>query len=202
MKNTLLTGVFGGSFDPIHNGHVALAMAAIKEVNLDRLIVMPTKVQPFKRDKKVTDDFHRLNMVRLAFEDVPTVQVSDYEIRHTKVSYTHATLNHLKTIYPDDKIYFIMGTDSMLTLEKWYKGEELLRDFSFIVSYRPGYKEHELDEKIRYYENTYGTEIVKILSVMPDVSSTEIRNLCEEEQSIAHLVPEKVERYIHAERLY
>lgn len=202
MNNTLLIGVLGGSFDPIHNGHVALARAAIKEACLDKLIVMPTKVQPFKQNRKVTEDFHRLNMVSLAFEDTDNVEVSDYEIKHTKISYTHATLNHLKKIYPNDRIYFIMGTDSLLTLEKWFKGEELLRDFAFIVSFRPGYKEHELDEKIRYYEKIYGTEIIKILSVMPDVSSTEIRNLCEEEKSISELVPKKVERYIYAEGLY
>jgi len=202
VNNTLLTGVFGGSFDPIHNGHVALARAAIKEIELDRLIVMPTKVQPFKKDKQVTEDSHRLNMVKLAFENDEKVHVSDYEIKHTKVSYTFATLTHLRELYPNDKIYFIMGTDSMLTLERWFKGEELLRDFSFIVSYRPGYKEHELDEKIKYYETVYGTEIKKILSVMPDVSSTEIRDLCEENKSISHLVPKSVERYIYAEGLY
>ena len=198
----MVIGVLGGTFDPIHLGHTTLGKAALKEVALDKLIVMPTAIQPFKQNRKVAQDKHRLNMAKLAFMECERVQISTYEIDKGDVSYSYETMTHLKSIYPNDEIFFVMGTDSFITVEKWYKGGELLRDFPFIVSSRPGYPERELDNQIRFYKEDYGTKIIKLRAKMPDISSTEIRDAALSGDRINYLVPEKVERYIVDNDLY
>lgn len=195
-------GVLGGTFDPVHNGHIALARAALMQANLKKLIVMPAHVQPFKLGNEISDDHHRLEMAKLAFADMPEAEVSDYEIVHTEVSYTYDTLCSLKEMYPDDEIAFIMGTDSFLALDTWYMGRELLEQFSFLVSVRPGYRESELEDKIEEFRRLYDTNVEKLVMTMPDVSSTEIRTRYESGLSNAGNVPDLIERYIYEHGLY
>ena len=180
-------GVLGGTFDPIHNGHVALGLAAMEEVELDKLIVMPAHIQPFKQHKKIAQDVHRLAMAQLAFKGREGVEVSDYELTKGDISYSYDTMAYLKTLYPYDELYFVMGTDSFLKVDRWYKGESLLEEFSFIVSSRPGYPEKVLEAKIRFLEEDYGTEI---------------REAALFGESISHLVPKPVEDYIYENGLY
>ena len=142
-------GILGGTFDPVHIGHISLGTAAISEANLEKLIVMPAYIQPFKQGKRVTDDEHRLAMTRLAFENVTKSEISTLEIDRMRISYTFDTLSELKKQYPDKELFFITGTDSFMQVHSWYKGVELLKNFSFIVSSRPGYMEDELNEKIK-----------------------------------------------------
>lgn len=201
-ENISKTGILGGTFDPIHKGHVALGEAAMREVGLDKLIVMPARIQPFKQGKKVTEDYHRQAMVLLAFEGEDNVTVSEYEMNNMRVSYTYDTLTYLRKELPHDKLYFIMGTDSMLHVEKWYKGIDLLKNFAFIVSVRPGYKEEELELCISGLIKKYGTEIIKIDSPMPDISSTKVRELIKNGKNYSELVPLAVERYIKENGLY
>lgn len=195
-------GILGGTFDPVHMGHKVLGEAAIKEANLRMLIVMPARIQPFKQGKRVTEDYHRKVMAELTFEDMKDVIVSDYELNNTVISYTYDTLAYLKKIYPDDTLYFIMGTDSFLDVEDWYKGVDLLKNFSFAVSVRPGYREAELHDKIEEFRLKYNTEVIKIHTQMPDVSSTEIRRKIAMGDSVSHLLSEDVERYIKKHGLY
>ena len=187
-------GVLGGSFDPIHLGHRSLGCAAVREVALDKLIVMPTHIQPFKQNKKVAQDKHRLAMVRLAFDGCEQIEVSDYEIKKGDVSYSYETMSHLRDIYPNDELFFIMGADSFINVDKWYKGENLLSEF--------GYPEKELEAKIRFYKEDYGTKIIRLRAKMPDISSTEIRETAMAGDPISHLVPIKVDAYITRNRLY
>lgn len=202
QRNSRAIGVLGGTFDPVHNGHKTLAKAALEQGNLKKLIVMPAHVQPFKLGKEISDNSHRLAMTKLAFEDMPEVEVSDYEIQHTDISYTYETLCKLQEVYPDDELAFIMGTDSFLNLDTWYMGRELLEEFSFLVSVRPGYRESELEQKIEEFRRLYHTKVEKLVMEMPDISSTEIRTKYEMGISIKEDVPETVERYIHEHRLY
>ena len=195
-------GILGGSFDPIHLGHKSLGEAAIRELNLKKLIVMPAKIQPFKQDRQVTPAYQRKIMAELAFIGNEKVDVSDYEIEKSDVSYTYDTLTYLKQYFPDDQLYFILGTDSFIQINKWYKGIELLQNFSFAVSTRPGYKEKELEETILKYKQKYNSEVVKIESNMPDISSTEIRARIKAGESASDLIPYSVERYIKENELY
>ena len=172
-------GVLGGTFDPIHLGHRTLGLAAVEEVALDKLIVMPAHIHPFKQ-----------------------AEISDYEIKKGDISYSYETMSHLRSIYPDDELFFIMGADSFINVEKWYKGEELLEEFGFIVSSRPGYPEKELESKMKFYKMDYDTKIIRLMTKMPDISSTEIRETALAGESIRHLVPAVVEKYIQINGLY
>lgn len=163
---------------------------------------MPAKMQPFKKGKKVAEPHHRMTMAQLAFKGNTKVEVSDYEMANTEISYTYDTLTYLRGVYPEDTLYFIMGTDSFLQLDTWYKGVDLLKTSSFAVSVRPGYREEELEERIGYYRKEYGTRVSKIYAKMPDVSSTEVRNRLKSGEDASDLLPEAVERYIYENGLY
>ena len=195
-------GVLGGSFDPVHNAHVALGEAALKEAGLRKLIVMPARIQPFKQNKKAAAKRCRLEMTKLAFQGRENVEVSDYELSRDGVSYTVKTLEYLRGLYPDDEIFFICGTDSFLEIESWHMGREILADFSLAVSVRPGYREDELTRKIEEYEKKYGTNVVRIKAEMPPISSTMVRNRLAEGESVRGLVPDEVEEYVSAHGLY
>ncbi len=195
-------GVLGGTFDPVHMAHIALGMAAITEANLEKLIVMPAYIQPFKQQNRVTDDEQRLEMARLAFAEVGHAEVSTLETDRAEVSYTYDTLTELKKIYAQSEIFFITGTDAFIIIDTWYKGVDLLRNFSFVVSVRPGCREDELNAKIAEYKEKYGTNVVKLTAEMPDISSSMIRQRYREGKPAKGLVPEKVERYIEEHGLY
>ena len=201
-KNEGRIGILGGTFDPVHNGHVALGKAAIRQGSLRKLIVMPAKVQPFKLGREITEDVHRLEMCRRAFAGDERMEVSDYEMIHTSISYTYDTLAYLKTIYPDDELFFIMGTDSFLELESWYKGVDLLENFSFMVSVRPGYREEDLQRKIQEYRQHYQADVIEITEEMPDISSTTIKARLSRDCSVRDMIPAAVERYIYEHKLY
>ena len=201
-EKTNRIGILGGTFDPVHMAHVALGRAAVTEAGLSKLIIMPAYIQPFKLGKRVTDDEHRLAMARLAFEEIENAEISTLETDRMRVSYTYDTLAELKESYPEDEIFFITGTDSFISVDTWYKGIDLLHNFSFIVSARPGCRETELNAKILEYKEKHGTNIIKLTSVMPDISSSAIRKKYKEGQPVTGLVPEKVERYITEHGLY
>ena len=197
------TGVFGGSFDPVHLGHLGLAKDAITEAGLDKVIFVPAKLQPFKLDKKVTPGEDRLAMLKLAIEGIDKLEVSEYELNKDSVSYTYLTLRAMKEMLGDDvQMYFITGTDSFIKIEDWKNSEELLRNFSYIVGSRPEYKKDELKECIEKVRNKYGTEVIVINNTELDISSTEIRNRLEAGEKADDLIPAEVERYIRENGLY
>jgi len=197
------TGVFGGSFDPVHLGHLGLAKDAITEAGLDKVIFVPAKLQPFKLDKKVTPGEDRLAMLKLAIEGIEGLEVSEYELNSDRISYTYLTLRAMSEILGNEtKMYFITGTDSFLKIKEWKNAEELLRDFSYIVGARPGYKKDELKISIEEVQQEYGTEVIVINNTEFDISSTEIRNRLEAGERADDLIPAEVERYIRKHDLY
>ncbi len=196
-------GVLGGSFDPCHRGHINLAVDAKEQMNLDEVILMPTRIQPFKQDKKVADANHRVNMLKEAIKECSGLSVSTWEIDQKTVSYTYKTLEALKKIKGEDaEIYFISGTDSFINIESWKNGKDMLRKHKFIVGVRPGYRLNELDEAIAKAKKIYGTDVHKIDNRRFHISSTEIRDRLKNNQSISDLVTDSVERYILENGLY
>ena len=197
------TGILGGSFDPVHLGHIGLAEDAKNLAGLDEVLLIPAKHQPFKLDKKMAEDHHRLEMIRLATEGIDGLIPCDYELQQEQISYTYKTLeaiSHMKG--PDTKLYFITGTDSLLQIHRWKNAEEMLRTYRFIVGSRPGYKEDELAECIETLKRDYNTDVIKVDNRRRDISSTEIRERMEQGQPLTGLVPEAVERYIKTHGLY
>ena len=204
-------GILGGSFDPVHLGHIGLALDARKNADLHEVVFVPARIQPFKQDRKVTSGEDRLAMLRLALSQYDELTVSSTELDHEGVSYTYLTLRRLQEFYDDvasrkgydmAKLYFITGTDSLLKLDTWMNATELLHKYSYIVGSRPGYLQEELEEMMEYLLDEYGTEIINLPQMQMDVSSTEIRRRIADGQPLTGRVPESVERYIAEHGLY
>lgn len=203
MTEAIRIGILGGSFDPVHLGHIGLAKDAKCEAGLEKVLFIPAKLQPFKLDKKVTPGEDRLAMLDLAIKDIPGMEISAYELESDSISYTYLTLRAMKQVFGDKaKLYFITGTDSFLKIEKWKNAGELLEDFSYIIGTRPGYKEEELNICIERIRGKYDTEILKINNTQLDISSTEIRERLENGESADDLIPAEVGRYIIEHGLY
>ena len=195
-------GILGGSFDPFHKGHLSIAETAVKELDLSKLLLIPTKVSTFKMGKKMASEGDRVAMVKLAARENDKFKVSTIEIDKGSVSYTYKTLAAVKAANPDDEIWFLMGTDSFLSLENWYKGKELLKHYNFAVASRPGFDISVIEKMATKYMEKYGA-IVKVLNNDKfDVSSTEIKEAIKSGRSISTLVPKSIERYIYEHGLY
>jgi len=196
-------GLIGGTFDPVHRGHISLAVDAMEQAQLDEVIFMPAGHQPFKLDKRIAPAADRVAMLKIAAAGVPGLAVSELETSSDEVSYTYLTLDRVrKMLGPDYRLYFITGTDTFLKLQIWRRSEELLSMNSFIVGSRPGYREDELEKCIRAMKDIYGTETILINNRRLDISATEIRERAAAGESITEMVPEGVEEYIKEHGLY
>jgi nicotinate-nucleotide adenylyltransferase len=196
-------GIIGGTFDPVHYGHLILAEQSRIEASLDYVIFMPAMVQPFKLNMKSAEGDHRYAMLQEAIAGNPHFSVSRKELDSPEVSYTINTLKECRTEFgADTEIYFIIGTDAFLSLEKWYAAEDLLEGFSFAIGTRPGYRDEERKALVSRLREQYGTKIVEIHNPEIEISSTDIKNRIREGKSIKYLVPERVEDYIYRNGLY
>lgn len=182
----------GGTFDPIHCGHLLAAEQAREQAGLDEIWFMPTHVPPHKERESLTLAHHRLQMVQLAVSDHQVFRVTDIEFERKGPSYTYDTMTQLIRQFPDCRFSFIMGGDMVKILPKWYQYQELIHMVRFIGLARPG---TELDLK--------SSEDVTFVE-MPvwDISSTMIREKAAARKSIRYLVPDAVERYIKENRIY
>ena len=195
-------GILGGTFDPVHLGHINLAIDAKAQAGLDKVIFVPAKLQPFKLDKNVTAGEHRLAMIKEAIDGIDGLEVSPYELEAEGISYTYLTVRAMKKRFGTDaRLYFITGTDSFLKIETWKNTEELIRSCSYIIGTRPGYRKQELDICIERIRRDYNTEVINIDNTQFDISSTEIRKRLESGLPCSDLIPEKTERYITANGL-
>ena len=201
-------GVFGGTFDPVHNGHVELARQAIKECELDELIVVPVNEQPLKLDRKLAPNIHRFKMLDLAFANDEKISISGIEMEKGDVSYTIDTLRlikqHYENIYEGEnvEVWFVVGIDAFSKVEIWKDADELLKEFPFIIGTRPGYKETEQKEFIAYVRKNFGATITTVDNAQIPISSTEIKKCIRTGKSCMEALPHEVERYIIANRLY
>ncbi|MEL7656058.1 MAG: nicotinate-nucleotide adenylyltransferase [Bacillota bacterium] len=196
-------GIIGGTFDPVHYGHLILAEQARVEASLDRVIFMPAMVQPFKLNAKIADGDHRYAMLLEAVNGNPYFSVSRRELDSSEISYTINTLQGCKEEYGSDtELYFIIGTDAFLNLEKWYAAEELMANFCFIIGTRPGYKEQELKRMLERIRENFGTKVIEINNSEVEISSTDIKNRIRDGKSAKYLLPDGVEEYIYKNKLY
>lgn len=183
-------GIFGGSFDPIHIGHLIVAQTSIEKCGLDKVVFVPAKVSPFKVDRKsFFSDFDRLEMVRLAVEDNPKFEVSDFEISSNGISYTYITVEYFSEVYSGSDLFLIVGGDSFETFHKWKNYEKILDKVMLIVYPRGDLVfPRELES---YRDKVLLLEVPKI-----GISSTEIRNRLEKGEEIRYFLPCKVYDYI------
>lgn len=196
-------GIMGGTFDPIHNGHLLLGKQAHMEYGLDCIWYMPSGQPPHKKDHHVTDAEERCAMVRLAVERIAYFSLSEFEVSRKGNTYTAQTLALLKETYPDDVFYFIIGADSLYEIENWYHPEQVLASVKILVAGREYSKEHRsIDQQIAYLSEKYSCSIQKLHSMEVDISSEEIRHMVSSGKSISKMVPKEVEDYIRSHQLY
>lgn len=195
-------GIIGGTFDPIHNGHLIIAEYARTSLNLDKVLFIPSGMHPFKDNKKITDAKNRMDMILLATDSNPCFEVSSLEITRIGITYTIDTMISLKDKYPEDELYFIFGSDILFELDKWKRIEELSRLCKFILLDRHSKEEQEIYKRIEELKSSYNIHIEKVKSPIIDISSTEIRERVSKKISIRYLVPELVEKYILNNKLY
>ena len=195
-------GIYGGTFSPVHNGHVAAARAFMEQMWLDILYIIPTGVTPHKAMKGDATSQDRLEMCRLAFKDMEGVVVSDLEMRREGKSYTVDTLRELYD--PEGRLFLLMGTDMLMTLDTWREPDEIFR-----LCY-PVYIRRENDSdldaaivgKIKSYQQKYGKVVRRIVAPAIELSSTDVRAAVADGFPIEGAVPSAVAAYIHTHNLY
>jgi len=194
MKEALpKIGLFFGSFNPIHVGHMVIANYMATQTDLDEVWLVISPHNPLKPKKSLANDYDRMHLVQLAIGDNPRLRASNIEFGLPQPSYTIDTLAYLREKYPDKQFVPIMGGDNLATLHKWKNYELLLRDYELYVYNRPSHK----TDDYQYYPN------VKIFDApLMQISSTYIRDCIKEEKSVQYLLTEPVYEYLKSSHLY
>ena len=195
-------GIMGGTFNPIHNGHLLLAQWALEAEKLDEIWFMPTGISYSKEYSNVLPGEERLRMVELAIEDNSYFSVSDLELRRDGYTYTYETLEALKSYHPDDDFYFIMGADCLYTFENWKKPEYILQNCTLLAAVRGDVVWEDLELKKNDLVERLGGKIKLFPFINYEISSTEIRNRIKTNKEIRYLVPEAVREYITQKGFY
>ena len=192
--------VFGGSFNPVHNGHVKLALGAREAIGADKLLVVPTNMPPHK-NKYDVDAFHRLDMCRTAFGGFDGVEVSDLEIKRGGVSYTVDSLIQIKKIYKDFEIFLLVGSAMFLSLNSWKSIDEIFKIANICVACRNQFDYKKIVSYSKFLENK-GAKILVIEFSPFEISSSEIRCKIKNNENIKGLVPNCILEYIMSNNLY
>lgn len=196
-------GIMGGTFDPVHNGHLLLGRQAYVEYGLDSIWYMPSGQPPHKKDHRVTDVKQRCEMLKLAIAGNDAFVFSDFEVARDGYSYTARTLTLLNEAYPEHEFYFIVGADSLYEIETWYHPAEVIRSVTILAAGREYGDEHlPMKEQIEYLNQKYGGHICQLHCTEVDISSEAIRDMAARGKSVAKYVPAGVAAYIEKHRLY
>lgn len=203
MRKKSRIGILGGTFNPIHNGHIALGRAACEQYELDRVLVMVSKTPPHKSNQQIPDAAVRSDMVRLAVSDCDFLEYSDFELRRDGYIYTADTLQLLTEQHPDNEYYFIMGGDSLCHFDSWYHPERIVKYAVILASGRNEVWNQQLDKEIERLKKLFSeADIRKVLLPEIPCSSTEIRRLAAEGGDITPMVGSAVADYIKKHGLY
>jgi nicotinate-nucleotide adenylyltransferase len=195
MHNKKKLGILGGTFDPIHVGHLVLAEQVREKLQLEQVIFIPCASPPHKTGHELSPAAQRFEMTELALKGNARLSVSDIELKREGLSYTVETLRKLRERHKDSEIYFLTGSDVLDEITTWREPEEIYRLAKIVIGVRPGFD--QFDPQDRFAKKSV---IVRITGV--DVSSTEIREKVRKGESIKYLVPSDVEEYIKRENLY
>ncbi len=192
-QDIIRTGLFGGSFNPIHNGHVKLAQRMLKAAHLDEVWLLVTPQNPWKSQADLLDDDMRLRLARAAVENIPGVVASDYEFHLPKPSYTWDTLQALAHDFPERQFTLLIGGDNWERFGGWYEHDKILANYDIAVYPRRGtvVDKDSLPPRVRV-----------LRTALIDISGTDIRNRIHDGQPFEHLVPPQVAEIIQEENLY
>lgn len=185
-------GLYFGSFNPIHHGHLIIASHLINETDLNEVWLMVSPQNPFKTSAGLLNEHHRYHLVQKALEDETKIRASNIEFKLPKPSYTVNTLTYLNEKYPQHEFYIIMGSDGFQNINKWYNAEVILKNYPIYIYKRPGFEVTE----------DFGATIKILDAPLLEISSTHIRKLIREKKSIRFLVPEGVREEIEKNNYY
>ena len=209
-------GILGGTFDPVHKGHLQLADAALQEVDLDKVLFIPSAYPPHKNMAKVASFEHRFKMLEIGVSNKEQFVVSDLESKREKPSYTFETLRELKEPCSEDlEYYFIIGCDAFIDIKSWYRWKEVISSTNFILAIRPGFDELTIinymechgfvakdDEDGVWAKKKYDNKVLLLKTAIDDISSTAVRKNIYEERKWTDLIPDDVAEYIVSHSLY
>ncbi|MEX2431415.1 MAG: nicotinate-nucleotide adenylyltransferase [Dehalococcoidia bacterium] len=195
-------GILGGTFDPVHTGHLILAQEVLWRLGLDGIWFIPTGLPWMKRDEQLTSPEHRLAMVRLAIAGNDKFHASAVEVDRPGETYTVDTLEELRAgEMPDGELLFIMGVDTLHSLHRWKRPERILELARIVVALRPGHGEIDLS-KLAAIDPTAAERVMLVHMPLMEISGTELRRRAADGEPLRYLVPDAVEQYIREHRLY
>ncbi len=197
-------GIMGGTFDPIHNGHLMLGETAYKQFHLDEVWFMPNGNPPHKNKITIGSDVNdRLKMVELAIAGKDYFRLEDYEARKIDVSCSYATLEYMKQKHPDNEFYFIIGADSLFSIERWVKPERIFPTCTILAAFRDDIDTCDaMNRQINYLKDKYQAKIELLISPLIRISSSEIREGFRTNHIKDEYLPESVKAYIAERGLY
>lgn len=194
-------GIYGGSFDPVHKGHVNAALNFMDELSLDKIIIIPAYQPPHKKGLAMTPSEHRMNMCRLAFGKLDGFEISDIEIQRADEGYMADTIEQLREIYPDDEFFLLIGGDMLLSFRKWYAWSKITDEAVLAVAARNWEDDAALEAEAAVLRSS-GAEVRIVPIDVKEISSTEVRESVRRADDISSMVPDGVDEYIWDHYLY
>ncbi len=195
-------GIIGGTFNPIHMGHLIMAEQALHEFGLDKILFIPTGISHFKDQNVVLDKEIRVRMTAGAIKENPNFELSTIEADRPGNSYTYETLNELKTANPETELYLIIGADNLFQIEYWKEPAKIMADAVIIVAVRSGQNVGDLEDKADRLKEMYKADVRLLKMPYIDISSTDIRQRIKEGKSIRYFVADDTRKYIEDNNLY
>ena len=195
-------GILGGTFNPIHNGHILLGEVAHKQLHLDQIWFMPSGQTNLKKDLYILSKEHRRNLILLSIEEYPYFYLSDLELNRAGTTYTYETLLELKQLYPEDSFYFILGADCLFSIEKWKEPSKIMSQATLVSAIRGDSNICELNEQANYLKDKFGAQIKLLKFDKIDISSSKVRAKIKNNEPLSGMVPDKVADYIYKHHLF
>lgn len=192
-------GILGGTFNPIHLGHISIAKAAVKECGLNKVMLIPTGKSPHKKQQEIAPASDRLQMTYLATDGIPFLTVSDLEVKSHEVTYTVDTILQLKKMYPDTEFFYIIGADNIGYIKHWKDAKLLLDGLNIICISRKGY---DMQREGRILEKEYGSKLFYIQTELIPISSSDIRRKLKNKEDVKPYLDKRVLEYIYQKGLY
>ncbi len=195
-------GIMGGTFNPIHFGHLFLAENAFEQIGLDQILFMPSKNPPHKAKPYQVSDQQRVEMISLAIKDNPHFALSTFELERDGYTYTADTLTLLKEEHSDEEYYFIVGADSLFMMQQWYQPEVVFGLCTVVAASRDNVELEKLQQQAEALKQQFQAKILLLDMPTIQIASEEIRNRLKEQRSVRYYLPEGVIDYINKHNLY